>query len=197
MFEQTFLSMSYEIRPKAHELREARQTIEGMLESAKYVLEKEERLSVNLGYVHEDATEDLGVFGTARTSKSAEIYFNTDIESWKDNLEDLVLDVYGQAFFYENSEINFNWQQLLASVTGLMLIENVSGEKKFEKESLGQEWRNKKGSLSEQISMEDQQSFSWQLKTVLGREILQEYSLEELPNLKKSDVIEAGDRAFL
>lgn len=189
--------MSYEIRPKAHELREARQAIEGMLESAKYVLEKEERLSINLGYVDEEATGDLGVFGTARSSESAEIYFNTDIDGWKDNLEELVLDVYGQAFFYENSEINFNWQQLLASVTGLMLIENVSGEKEFEREGLEVEWRDKKDSLSEQISMENQQSFSWQLKTVLGRELLEEYSLEDLPDLKKSDVIGAGDQVFL
>lgn len=187
--------MSYNIRPKQHQLREASQKIEGVLNSCRYVLDKDKNLSINLGYIDKEFAGDFGVFGNARDSKSANIYFNTAVEGWEKNLEELTADVYGQSWFYENSEINFNWQQLLASITGLLLIEKTSDKKEIDdNKKLGSEWREKKESLSQQASEDAYVEFSWELKVKIGRELLERQDLKDFPKLEKSDVLDAGDK---
>lgn len=188
--------MEYSISPEEHELRQARQIVEKTLESCSYVLEKEEELKVNLGHAEKEEARDYGVFGTARTSDSARIYFNPDTDGWKDNLEDLVADVFGQAWFYENSDTELKWQQLLASITGLMVIEKISEPREVERTGLKEEWAEKKTGLSERVSIENQEDLSWQLKTLIGRKLLEEYKLEDLPGLNRSDVLDAGDSVF-
>lgn len=188
--------MEYSIKPEKHELREAREIVEKIIESCKYVLEKEENLSVNLGYANRSETGEFGAFGAAETPKSATIYFNAQVDGWKDNLEDLSADVYGQSWFYENSEINFKWQQALASVTGLMLIEQISEQKEIEIEALQEEWAEKKTEISEKVSAENPENLSWQLKSAIGRKLLEENELEDLSELNRTDVLEAGDALF-
>jgi hypothetical protein len=188
--------MNYSIKPEEHELREARETVEKIIESCKYVLEKEEDLTVNLGYAHRDETGEFGVFGAAETPGSATIYFNTDVDGWKDNLEDLAADVYGQSWFYENSEVNFKWQQALASTTGLMLIEEISESREADISEFQEEWAEKKTDISEKISPENPENLSWQLKAAIGRKLLEDHELEDLPHLNRTDVLEAGDALF-
>ncbi|QGA80051.1 hypothetical protein [Candidatus Nanohalobium constans] len=187
--------MNYSIKPEEHELREARQAVEKTLEGCKYVLEKDEDLEFSLGHTGLDAVEGFGVSGTALSPSTAEIFFNTEVDSWKENLEDLTADIYGQTWFYENSEVNFVWQQVLASITGLMVIEKISDQKGVEIEDLQEEWAEKKTDISEQIS-EQPENLSWQLKTAIGHELLEEYELEEFPELNRTDVLEAGDSLF-
>jgi hypothetical protein len=118
------------------------------------------------------------------------------VDGWKDNLEDLTADVYGQSWFYEKSEINFKWQQMLASITGLMLIEEISESKQIDLEEFREEWAENKTEISEQVSIENPVNISWQLKTAIGRKLLEEHELEDFPELKRSDVLEAGDALF-
>ena len=188
--------MDYSIRPAEHELREARETVEKIIESCKYVLKKEESLSVNIGYANRAETGEFGVFGAAETPEIATIYFNAEIDGWKDNMEDLAADVYGQSWFYENSEINFKWQQALASITGLMLIERISEPKELEVENFKEEWAEKKTGISEKVSAENPENLSWQLKSAIGKKLLEDYDLEDLPELNRTDVLEAGDSLF-
>jgi hypothetical protein len=188
--------MNYSIKPEEHELREARETVEKIIESCKYVLEREEHLTVNLGYADREDAGEFGVFGAAETLGSATIYFNAEVDGWKDNLEDLAADVYGQSWFYENSEVNFRWQQLLASVTGLMLIDEISRQREVDIEEFREEWAEKKTEISEKISPEKPEDLSWQLKAAIGRKLLEDHELEEFPELKRTDVLEAGDALF-
>jgi hypothetical protein len=188
--------MGYSIRPEEHELRKAKEAVEKIIESCSYVLEKEEDLSVNLGYADKEEAEEFGAFGMARTSDSARILFNTEVDGWEDNLENLAADVYGQSWFYEKSEVNFVWQRVLASITGLMLIEEISETREVELDSLREEWAEKKTEISEKVSVENVGTLSWKLKAEIGRELLEEHDLEDLPELKRSDVLEAGDALF-
>jgi len=57
--------------------------------------------------------------------------------------------------------------------------------------------REKKQDLSDQLSIENQENFSWQLKLILGRKLLDSYELDDFPDLNRSDVIEAGHNSFL
>jgi len=158
-------------------------------------LDKENDLRVNIGYANKDETGSYGVFGQAISPESAEVFFNSGVDSWKDNLEDLTADIYGQTWFYENSEVNFVWQQLLASITGLMVIEQVSEPKEVEISEFKEEWAEKKTNLSEEYYGETVE-LSWQLKASIGRKLLEEYELEDFPALNRSDVLEAGDSLF-
>ena len=188
--------MTYSIKPDEHELREVRETVEKIINSCKYILEKKEDLSINLGYADREETGEFGVFGTARTSESAQIFFNTDVDNWRENLEDMAADGYGQTWVYEDSEVNFNWQQTLASITGLMLIEEISEPREIDVEELQEEWAERKTRISDKIFAEETENLSWQLKLAIGRELTENHDLEDLPDLNRSDVLETGDSLF-
>jgi len=187
--------MNYSIKPEEHELREARQTVGKTLEGVKYVLEKEEDLSVSLGYATSEEAGEFGVFGSAISPEEVEIFFNTDVDGWKDNLEDLVADLYGQTWFYEKSNVEFIWQQALASIIGLIVIEKISEKQEVEVAKLKEEWAEKKTSISDKLT-ERPENLSWKLKTAIGHQLLEENELENLPDLKRSDVLDAGDSLF-
>jgi len=187
--------MDYSIKPKEHELTQARQAVEKALEGAKYVVEKDEDLSVNLGYASSDEAGEFGVFGSAISPGEVEIFFNSSIDEWKDNLQDLTADLYGQAWFYENSEVTFIWQQVLASITGLIVIETFSERQEVDVEELKEEWTEKKTGISDKVS-ERPENLSWQLKTAIGHQLLEEYEIGDLPDLNRSDVLDAGDTLF-
>lgn len=196
MFNQVERKMSYSIKPEDHELSQARQVVENTIDSVKYTLEKEKALSLHLGHASKAETGEFGAFGHAENSENARLMFNTSSDNWKESLKELTVDVYGQAWFYENEDNHeFVWQQLLASITGLLLIEKVSNGREPDYNGLQEEWSEKKENLSEQL-VKSPENFSWQLKLILGRKLLEEHELEDFPDLKRSNVIEAGDEAF-
>lgn len=184
--------MEYSIKPEEHELREARQIVGRILDSCSYIVERNVSMKISLGFTE---LEDFGAIGNAKEADKADIFFNSGVEGWKDDLEDVVADIYGQSYFYENSEVNFRWQQVLASVTGLMIIERLSDPRKIDKEDFREEWAEKKTEISEEID-EGSDILSWQLKALIGRKLLEENDLKDLPDLKRTDVLEAGDALF-
>lgn len=187
--------MNYQIKPEKHELMEARQKVEETLESIKYTLEKEEDLEINLGYTEKEKTKGFGATGRAHSPREIEIMFNTSVENWKENLEDLTADLYGRTWFYENSEVNMKWQQLLAEITGLKTIEKLKEPRKVEKEDFKQEWAEKKTGLSEEY-IGGETTLTWQLKTLIAQKLLEKHELKDLPELKRTEVLEAGDALF-
>lgn len=186
--------MSYSLRPEPHELREARNTVEGALESCKYRLEKEGGLRVNLGA---SSDEHYGAHGLATDSNTAQIYFNPDKEDWKEELRKTAMNAYGTAWFYENiDDIYFIWEEFLASTLGLVFLEELGEGRKLEEAGLEKEWREKESKLESQLSVEVQEDFSWQLKLAVGQKLLEENELEDFPDLKLSDVRKAGEEVF-
>ena len=186
--------MSHSIRPEEHELREARDSVDGALEGCKYRLEKEEGLRVNLGA---SSDESYGAHGLATDSGTAQIYFNPDRDNWKDELRKTAMNVYGTAWFYEKiEEVDFVWQEFLASTLGLIFLEELGEEREIDAEGLENEWNRKEGKLESQLSFEVQEDFSWQVKLIVGRKLLEDNNLEDFPDLKLSDVRKAGEEAF-
>lgn len=185
--------MSYNVRPEEHELKKARRSVEKAFESCKYVLEKNKILSVNLG---KSSQENHGAHGLAASSTEAQIYFNPDVKDWEDDLQKTATSVYGEAWYREKvDDITFVWQEFLASVSGLLLLEEVGEGREPDAEGLEEEWMEKKDSLDEEVAFEDE-SFSWSLKMVLGRKLLEDGDLEDLSELSRSDVLEAGEEVF-
>jgi hypothetical protein len=185
--------MSYNLRPETHELEKARKNVEKAFESCKYTLEKNKVLSVNLGSSWE---RKHGAHGLAESSTEAQIYFSPDVSGWGEDLKKTAISVYGEAWYRENvDEVAFVWQSFLASVSGLLLLEEVEEGREPEREGLGEEWMEKKDSLDEEVAFQEE-SFSWSLKLVLGRKLIDEEGPEGLSDLSRSDVVEAGEEAF-
>ena len=187
--------MSYRIRPEEHELRQARETIEGVLESCKYSLEKNKLLEVNIGVAPSGSTGEYGARGVAVNAEAAQIYFDPQVEDWQEDLEKVVRKEYGKSWFYEGMEMSgLVWQELLADIFGLMFLRQIE-EREIE-EPPADEWEDKKHKLKKHVSPEFQEDFSWQLKWLLGEKLLENHDLEELIKLKRSDVSSAGDEIF-
>lgn len=185
--------MTYSIRPENHELETARTTVESALEGCRYVLEREEDLEIDLGCFD---GEHHGARGTVQNRRELQIFFDPETDEWKEHLKQTAASLYGEAWFREKTgEITFVWQQLLASATGLLLLEQIGEGREPGNEGLEEEWQQKKSSLDSEL-LEETENFSWQLKTLLGRELASEEGLESLPETRKSDVIEAGDQLF-
>jgi len=185
--------MSFTVRPERHELEEARRTVEGGLESCKYVLEKEKSLEVNLGASSDDRR---GGHGLAESEETLQLFFNPRIDGWKAQLQKTAVNCYGEAWFRENKgSIDFVWEKFLASVTGLMLLEETGESREVEKD-FSDEWMEKEGKLESMLSTEAYEDFSWQVKALVGEKLLEEHELEKFPELTLSDVRNAGEKAF-
>jgi hypothetical protein len=77
-----------------------------------------------------------------------------------------------------------------------MLIEEISEPREIDVEELQEEWAEKKTRISDKVSAENRGNLSWQLKLAIGRELTENHDLEDLPDLNRSDVLEAGDSLF-
>jgi len=184
--------MSYRVRPEEHELRKARETVEGVLEGCKHELEKNKVLEVNLGAAPSGSTGEHGARGVAVNSETAQMYFDPETDGWEEDLEKVVRKEFGKSWFYEQMEMSgLVWQELLAETFGLMFLGQI--EEREVTENFAEEWNEKKEKLKKHISPEFQEDFSWELKWLLGKELLERYELEELPDLKRSDVEEVGE----
>jgi hypothetical protein len=189
--------MGYDIRPREHELREARTAAEQALESCRYTLEKEEDLEINLGSSSSLESGEHGAHGLAVNSGVAQIYFDAGVDEWKEDLGEVMKQVYGKSWFYENFEgSGFVWTEFLAESFALMFLEEFSDGKTPEvTDELEEEWSEKKEKLSEEL-VEAQEDFSWQVKWLVGRELAMEHELEEFTGLTKSDIEEKGEEVF-
>ena len=191
--------MSYTVRPEKHELRKARETVEKNLESCKFTLEKDKMLEVNLGAAPSGSSTEHGAHGTAINSEAAQIYFSPEIDSWVEDLEKVVRKEYAKSWFYERTDPSgLLWRELLADTLGLMFLEENSDGREPEEDSgeFSGEWRDKKDSLKAQVSVDNQENFSWQVKYFIGKKLLEDHDLEDFPVLTRSDIEEAGDEVF-
>lgn len=191
--------MSYTIRPEKHELRNARETVEGVLESCKYILEKNKVLEVNLGAAPSGSAQEHGAHGLAINESAAQFYFNPEIDDWDEDLEKVVRKEYAKSWFYEKTDSSgLLWRELLAESFGLMFLEENSDGREPEEypEEFREDWSDGKESLKTQISVDNQENFSWQIKWFIGEKLLEEHELEEFTDLTRSDIEDAGEEVF-
>lgn len=186
--------MSYSIRPEEHELRKARHIVEGALETCKTAEEKQEDFEVCLGAKSKDNYPERGAFGEAWNQNLIRIYFNTfHGDNWEQDLKTIVCAAYAESLFMERSEINFAWQSLIKKAFSLKFIERAGIEEpEKDTEAAGKAWNE----LKDKLDTEEKLSIDWSLASIIGDKLLEQYGLEDFPELKRSDIIEAGDKLF-
>lgn len=207
--------VSHSIKPKSHELEEAKRTVKKALQAVEAVVEKEENLEVELGWTGDKyAKEKLGgVSGFTHSPTRIEIKFNTEPENWKEYLKAATAHEYGHTLFFEEhgEDIVFNWQDVLFEAHSQHFAEKifpnieVPWREKYSEEKLAENWESLKEVLNKEIDpdrslMYGRGSFpewiGYSLSYRIGEKLLKGHELEELPNLKRSDVLEAGDELF-
>ncbi|MFB6158925.1 MAG: hypothetical protein ABEJ95_04700 [Candidatus Nanohalobium sp.] len=184
--------MEYSIKPEEHELREAKKVVQGVLAGCKTVLEKEEDLQIQIGW-------DRDIYSCAEENKLY-IEFNTENEEWKKKLKTATAYGYAHSLFDELSpaEQRFNWQRSLRNGFGLIFLDKVlpeiAEEKTGETDSYKiSDWTETKELMNQEIG---EKEIPWQLNYLIGRKLQQKHELKEIPELKRSDVIEAGEEQF-
>lgn len=187
--------MNYSIKPEEYELREAKQVIEGVLAGCQIFKEKESNFKIELGWEQE-------IYSGADAEDEIFIGFNTTEEDWKEKLKTAAVYGYAHSLYYELGEQpKFAWQQVLMDSFGLMLLDEILPEQAGKQTEDVEEyevddWIEMKKEFGDEIDYESQ-NIQWQVSYLIGRQLLKRYSLEEFPELNRSQVIEAGDDVFL
>jgi uncharacterized protein YjaZ len=207
--------MEYSIKPEEHELREARQMVEGAMEAFKALVDKDGDIAVYLGWTSEEFVEDKlgGVSGTTLSKEEIVIEINSRAEDWEENLERVVAHEFAHTVFLESfkqDELVFNWQNVLFEAHAQHFAEEIFSQgindwkNAVSEEELKELWPEVKESLSEENQYEKLffggENFPpWMGYTVawrIGQKLLEKHELEDFPDLKRSHVIEAGDEIF-
>ena len=189
--------MEYSIKPEEHELKKSRNSIDRVLSSYGYSFDVE-----NLEFYLNWQKLDKAATYTYDDKNAITLIIDPD-KDWEEKLETSVLRGVSQAEFMHLSEIEemrFNWQEVLRFAYTKMKMTEIAGEETSEKEELKEKWAELKEQLSKEISAQNFDEFFYMnagvLGGMIGQKLLEDYELEEFPELKRSDVIEAGDELF-
>lgn len=209
--------MEYTISPKKHELEEARRIVQESIEICKAVREKEESLRISLSWTEDEFIKEKmnGSSGESYSSTDIKILFNSDVEGWRKEMKASVIHEYAHAWFYEHKDVSwnitFNWQQIILDAHAQLFTERTLSEydepmkDHIEKEELAQKWPEIKESLSKELEKGRDLFYGgenfekWTGYTVaymIGQKLLEKHELEDFPDLKRSDVLEAGEKLF-
>ena len=180
--------MNYSIKPEEHELKTARRIIENCLKTCQAIEEKNESFEVVLGGKSRGNFEEKGAFGEAWNENLIRIYFNSDHgDTWKEDLRTITSYSYGESLFLEKSDSKFHWQELLKKSYALMFLKQTGFEpNEIDRDKARDEWQE----------FDEESSISWSLAHFIGERLLEGRNLNEIPTLKKSDVLKAGDKVF-
>ncbi len=197
--------MSYSIKPEEHELRQAKQIVEEAIATCKTVEEKEKDFEISLGWLFPppEIENPSGASGASGDREFIYLEFNSTVDDWKNDLRPVTAYSYGRSLFAERmeNEVQFGWQELLMEAFALQFLDRVyedtaSENLEWSKSELEDAWPQVRESLDEEAVWFEADDPIWSTAYYIGQELLEAHDLNKLPELKRSDVIEAGDRIF-
>lgn len=185
--------MNYSIKPEKHELEQARNIIEQVVGTAEAFQEKDQALNFGLAW-------DRKIEPVVASSQKVILRFNTDLDDWENQFRGAVARGYAQTWFLEHIQPELHWQELLMLGHSLHFSERVTGtEAKIDdKKTIAEIWPEIKDNLSlskDEINHElIHHGFS--LAYLIVEELLENHEMKDIPELSRSEIIEAGDRIF-
>jgi hypothetical protein len=147
--------VSYDLRPTAAELSEARALVEVALDDCERAGGLGAPLRVALGWTDDEAVRErrAGVSATTFAGGQVELAFNSDVEGWTDALGPVVALQYGRAWADEYVETAFRWQRLLREAFADRFATAVSPEGptpwRVDDEAVAERWTAMRGALDE------------------------------------------------
>lgn len=185
--------MNFSIKPSEKDLRKAKPIVESSIKTCNSVLHKENPIEVVLTWSETFESNSI-------SSEKIEVAFNTSSNEWDEKLNSTVARGYAQTWFLEYKEIMFQWENLIHLGHSLVFAENITDYKPDvdDKNLLKQNWslvKEELGNETHDIS-DTLRQFGFSYAYYIAKELSKEHSLENFPELNKSSVIQAGDKAF-
>lgn len=193
-FSTPFLSMEYSVQPDRNELEESRRAVKNILESYSHTLDLE-NVEVTLGWQKMDRESSVMHDG----EKNLIVTINPDRE--KEEVERNVLRGLLELEFLEKADYenyDFNWQEVLKLAYVTNRVDKLMDTDVEREAELEDKWPEFRQILSQETGEFDEEFYlnAVVLGEAIGQELLEKHDLEEFPKLKRSDVIEAGERLF-
>lgn len=185
--------MNYTIKPEKHELEEVRSLVDQVVSTSEAFQEKDQPLEIGLAW-------DRKIEPVATSSQKVIIRFNTDAEDWKNQIRGTVARGFAQSWFLETTQPELHWQELLMLGCSLHFSEKATGTdtEVDSKENITDQWPVIKDNLTlskEKVNHElIHHGFS--LSYYIVDKLLENHEMEDLPDLSRSDVVEAGNQIF-
>ena len=185
--------MDYSVRPSRSELERVRSKIDDCINSYEYSLGLEDMEFFLSWQRHE---RDFSVLEV----KENEMMIAVNPDSEKYEMEGLLRALFEAEFVekVEYSEIRFKWQEVLKFAYAAMKTEEVIGEEIKLDEDLVARWPSIQEQLDQKV--DNYEEFFYMNTGLIGEalatKLKEEYNLEEVPGLKKSDVMDAGEKFF-
>ena len=185
--------MDYSVRPSRSELERVRSKIDDCVNSYEYSLGLEDMEFFLSWQRHE---RDFSVLEV----KENEMMIAVNPDSEKYEMEGLLRALFEAEFVekVEYSEIRFKWQEVLKFAYAAMKTEEVIGEEIKLDEDLVARWPSIQEQLDQKV--DNYEEFFYMNTGLIGEalatKLKEEYNLEEVPGLKKSDVMDAGEKFF-
>ena len=206
------------LKPEQKDLKKAKRLAEKGIEKAQGELPKNEEVKVGFSWTEEPfALENMnGVSGKSFGSHYFHVSFNSDVKMWKKALIGTAIHEYGHTYFYENIEQDYSevlWRYILDEALTQNLTKKLAPESPepwrtaHSIEEIAQYWPEIKEQLDREVNHpdplyinKDDEGFpnwlGYSLSFRIGQKILEDYNLEEFPNLDKQHVVKAGNKLF-
>lgn len=207
-----------ELKPETEDLKEAKKIAQKGVNMASEHLPKNEEVKIGFGWT-EDPFVLKNMSGVAGKSFGSDYFilsFNTRPNEWKNSLLAQSVHEYGHTWFYEQIENEYAkilWRYILDESLTQNLAEKLVSEfespwrEKHSKEDISEYWAEIKQNLERDVNHPDplyiNQSedgypnwLGYSLSYLIGQKLLEEYKLEEFPEIEKKDVIQIGNELF-
>nr|EGQ40438.1 MAG: putative Zn-dependent protease, DUF2268 [Candidatus Nanosalinarum sp. J07AB56] len=214
--------MKDEIHPTPAELQEARRHAKKALRKSRERLQKDEPVKLCLGWTEDEfVLENMdGVTGHAFSSDIIKVRFNARPDMWVPSLKTSTAHEFAHAWHYEQKgrSTETMWEHVLDEAITQNFAEQVypeyetSWRKSHPAETVAKFWPQvKKKELDRRtddinwpsllyIDLSDDGDYpnwlGYSMSYLLGKELLKDRNLEEMPDVSRQELVDAGDRLF-
>lgn len=185
--------MDYSVRPSSQELEKVRNKIEECVNTYSYALELEDMEFFLSWQRHENDFSVLEV-----KEREMMIAVNPDTEDY--DMEGLLRALFEAEFVQkiDYDEIAFKWQEVAKFAYSAMRMEEVKDENIKLDEDIVARWPSIQEQLDQKV--ENYEEFFYMNTGLIGEalatKLKEENTTEEVPGLKKSEVMDAGEKFF-
>lgn len=185
--------MEHSIKPEEHELRAAREKVENTVNRFDYALEIE-KVSFNLGWQELEKSPSI-------VSGKNSLNIIIDPEKEDEKFEKKLLRALLEIEFFDKADIDesmFNWQEVLKFAYVKQRVAEITGEEIEPDRALEDMWPDLKKDLGKRTDEFSEEFYmnAAALGGSVGKKLLEDHMIDDIPDLNRSDVIEAGERLF-
>lgn len=208
-------------QPIAQELEKAQNIAEEGIELAEEELPKDEEVSVGYGWTEDEFTKEKmkGASGLGWNSGYFEIEFNTEVDGWQKAVLGTSVHEFAHAYFSEQKGLDEHsdkpiWMYIIEEGLTQNITEKLVPEApepwRYEHsiDEISEYWEDIKEELDRQYSYPDKlfldkegevypNWLGYSLSYQIGQKLIEQgHEMQDFPQLKKQDLIEAGDELF-